>query len=108
MLVDFMPPREHNSHLIRIVIGERGSVPFRSELILRFGGAIVPWVTRVDDRTLRAIAGPDMAVLHSAATMRGENFKTIGDFTVAAGESWPFVLSFGLSHEPLPAPVEPF
>ena len=44
VLVDFMPPRERDSHLIRIVIGERGSVAFRSELILRFGyGAIIPW-----------------------------------------------------------------
>src|SRR5262245_2505963 len=109
VLVDFMPPREVNSHLIRIVIGERGSVAFHSELVLRFGyGAIVPWVTRAEDKSLRAIAGPDMAVLRSAATMRGENFKTVGDFTVAAGESRPFILSFGLSHEPPPAPVDPF
>jgi GH15 family glucan-1,4-alpha-glucosidase len=109
VLVDFMPPRERDSHLIRIVIGERGSVAFRSELILRFGyGAIIPWVTRADDHSLRAIAGPDMAVLRSSATMRGENFKTVGEFTVTAGESWPFVLSFGLSHRPPPAPVDPF
>ena len=60
----------------------------RSELILRFGyGAIIPWVTRADDHSLRAIAGPDMAVLRSSATMRGENFKTVGEFTVTAGES---------------------
>src|SRR5262249_20151511 len=78
VLIDFMPPREDDSHLVRIVTGEQGSVAFRSELILRFGyGAIVPWVTRVDDKSLRAIAGPDMAVLRSTVTMRGENFKTI-------------------------------
>ena len=47
-----------------------------------------------------------MAVLRSSATMRGENFKTVGEFTVTAGQSWPFVLSFGLSHAPPPAPVE--
>jgi len=109
VLVDFMPPRERDSHLIRIVIGERGSVAFRSELILRFGyGAIIPWVARAEDKSLRAIAGPDMAVLRSSAEMRGENFKTVGEFTVTAGESWPFVLSFGLSHRPPPAPVSPF
>jgi GH15 family glucan-1,4-alpha-glucosidase len=109
VLIDFMPPREDDSHLVRIVTGEQGSVAFRSELILRFGyGAIVPWVTRVDDKSLRAIAGPDMAVLRSTVTMRGENFKTIGEFTVAAGQSWSFVLSFGLSHRPPPTPVEPF
>ena len=38
----------------------------RTELVLRFGyGAIVPWVTRLDDGTLRAIAGPDMVVLRT-------------------------------------------
>jgi GH15 family glucan-1,4-alpha-glucosidase len=108
VLIDFMPPRESNSHLIRIVTGERGSVAFHCELVLRFGyGAIVPWVTRVDDRTLRGVAGPDMAVLRSPAMMRGENFKTVGNFEVAAGESLPMVLSFARSHEPLPALVDP-
>ncbi len=74
-LIDFMPPREGNSHLfrmvnshlLRLVVGERGRVAFHSELVLRFGyGAIVPWVTRMDEQTMRAIAGPDMAVLHSS------------------------------------------
>jgi GH15 family glucan-1,4-alpha-glucosidase len=86
ILIDFMPPREGNSHLIRIVTGERGSVAFHSELVLRFGyGAIVPWVTRVDDRTLRAVAGPDMAVLRSPAKMQGENFKTVANFRSGRG-----------------------
>ena len=108
VLTDFMPPRESNSHLIRIVTGERGAVAFHSEFVLRFGyGAIVPWVTRVDDRTLRGVAGPDMAVLRSPARMRGENFKTVGNFEVAAGESLPMVLSFARSHELPPAPVDP-
>jgi hypothetical protein len=34
------------------------------ELALRFDyGSAVPWVTRLDDGALRAIAGPDMTVL---------------------------------------------
>ena len=108
-LIDFMPPRRQHAHLIRIVKGERGKVAFRSELILRFAnGAIVPWVTRVDDTTIRGIAGPDMAVLRSLARMRGENFKTVGHFTVARGEELPFVLSFARSHENLPEPVDVF
>ena len=87
--------------------GERGRVAFHSELILRFGyGAIVPWMTRLDDVTLRGIAGPDMAVLRSTAKLRGENFKTVGDFKVAAGETVPFVLSFARSHQPLPEPID--
>ena len=108
-LIDFMPPRRQHAHLIRIVKGERGKVAFHSELILRFAnGAIVPWVTRVDDTTIRGIAGPDMAVLRSLARMRGENFKTVGHFTVARGEELPFVLSFTRSHENLPEPIDVF
>ena len=108
-LIDFMPPRRQHAHLIRIVKGERGKVAFHSELILRFAnGAIVPWVTRVDDTTILGIAGPDMAVLRSLARMRGENFKTVGHFTVARGEELPFVLSFTRSHENLPEPIDVF
>ncbi len=102
-LIDFMPPREGNSHLLRLVVGERGRVAFHSELVLRFGyGAVVPWVTRMDETTMRAIAGPDMAVLHSQIRMRGENLKTVGDFTVAAGEKVSFSLSYALSHLDVP------
>src|SRR6185312_6073771 len=107
-LIDFMPPRRGASHVIRILVGERGSMTFCNELIMRFGyGAIMPWVTRIDDETVRAVAGPDMLVLRSPVRMHGENFKTVGEVTVRAGESVPFVLSYGLSHEPLPEPCEP-
>ena len=73
-LIDFMPLRGAHSNLVRLVVGERGRVAMRTELVLRFGyGAIVPWVTRLDDGTLRAIAGPDMVVLRHAgrAARRG-------------------------------------
>jgi GH15 family glucan-1,4-alpha-glucosidase len=106
-VIDFMPPRGIASHLIRMVVGERGQVAFHSELILRFGyGATVPWVTRMDVMTLRAIAGPDMVVLRTPARMHGENFTTVGDFTVSAGETVPFVLSYAPSHEQVPEPVD--
>ena len=37
-LIDFMPPRSgDDSHVVRIVVGERGRVEFESELVLRFG-----------------------------------------------------------------------
>ena len=106
-LIDFMPPRDGNSHLLRLVVGERGRVDFHGELVLRFGyGATVPWVTRIDGNTLRAVAGPDMVVLRTPARVRGENLKTVGSFTVAAGERMPFVLSYALSHETLPQAVD--
>ncbi len=106
-LIDFMPPRSQHANVIRIVKGERGKMAFRSELVLRFAyGAIVPWVTRIDDVTLRGIAGPDMAILRTPARMRGENFKTVGEFTVAPGEEVPFILSFARSHQDVPEPVD--
>jgi GH15 family glucan-1,4-alpha-glucosidase len=107
-LVDFMPPREgNNSHLVRIVVGESGRVAFESELVLRFGyGANVPWVTRLDDGTRRAIAGPDMVILRTPVHLRGKDFTTVSEFTVQAGERIPFVLSYGPSHEPPSAAID--
>ncbi|HEV2132165.1 MAG TPA: glycoside hydrolase family 15 protein, partial [Longimicrobiaceae bacterium] len=68
-------------------------------------GAIVPWVTRLDDGALRAIAGPDMVVLRTDAALRGEGLTTIGEFTISAGETASFVLAYGPSHQPVPAPI---
>ncbi|HTT49121.1 MAG TPA: glycoside hydrolase family 15 protein [Pseudolabrys sp.] len=107
-LIDFMPPRETHSRLVRMVVGERGRVSFRAELILRFGyGATVPWVTRIDDNSLRAIAGPDMVVMHSSVPSHGEDLKTVADFTIGAGETASFMLSYELSHRPVPVQVDP-
>jgi GH15 family glucan-1,4-alpha-glucosidase len=107
-LIDFMPPRGRNSDLVRLVVGERGRVAMRMSLTLRFGyGRVVPWVTRMEDGTLRAVAGPDMVVLRTPARLRGEDLATVSDLTVEAGEVVPFVLTYGPSHEPLPNPIDP-
>ena len=106
-LVDFMPMRGKHSSIMRLVIGERGSVPMTTELVLRFGyGAIVPWVTRLDDGTLQAVAGPDMVLLRSPLRFVGKDFKSLAEFTVTAGETVPFVLTNAPSHLPPPAPVD--
>jgi GH15 family glucan-1,4-alpha-glucosidase len=107
-LIDFMPPRESGSHVVRIVVGERGSVVCHTELIIRFGyGATVPWMTRLDDETLSGVAGPDMVLLRTAARLRGENLKTVGKFRVKAGDTTPFVLTYAPSHEDVPKPIDP-
>ena len=78
LLVDFMPMHGKHSSIVRLVIGERGSVAMTSELVLRFGyGAIVPWVTRLDDGTLRAIAGPDMVLLRTPVASRRPELQDI-------------------------------
>lgn len=80
----------------------------RMELVLRFDyGRSVPWVTHLQDGALRAIAGPDMAVLHTGAPLRGENLKTVSEFTVHEGETVRFVLTYGPSYEKVPPPVNP-
>jgi GH15 family glucan-1,4-alpha-glucosidase len=106
-LVDFMPHRCDQSTIVRYVIGTRGHVAMHTELILRFGyGAIVPWVTRVETGALRAIAGPDMVVLHTPVHVRGKDMTTVGEFTISRGETIPFVLTYSPSHLPLPNPVD--
>ena len=53
-LIDFMPPRETNPDLVRIVEGVRGRVEMQMELVIRFDyGSIVPWVRRLDGTLAR-------------------------------------------------------
>jgi GH15 family glucan-1,4-alpha-glucosidase len=107
-VIDFMLPRGASSDLIRIVRGDEGEIAMCTELALRFGyGATTPWVTRLADGTIRAVAGPDMAVLRSPADVRGESFKTVAQFTLTKGDTMPFVLSYGASHLDLPVPIDP-
>lgn len=107
-LIDFMPLRGVASDIVRMAVGRRGQVPMRMELIIRFDyGALVPWVTRLEDGTLRAVAGPDMVILRTPAPLRGEGLRTISEFVLSAGETVPFVLTYGTSHLAPPAPVDP-
>jgi GH15 family glucan-1,4-alpha-glucosidase len=107
-LIDFMPLRNGTSDIVRLVVGETGRVTMCMELILRFGyGCIVPWVSRLPGGTLRAIAGPDMVLLTTPIETHGENFKTVGEFTVSAGETVPFTLIYAPSHLPPPPPSDP-
>src|SRR5215470_10116265 len=47
-VIDFMPLSDDRCEVIRLVVGERGTLAMRVELVIRFGyGAIVPWVTRL-------------------------------------------------------------
>ncbi|HEY6994500.1 MAG TPA: glycoside hydrolase family 15 protein [Xanthobacteraceae bacterium] len=107
-LIDFMPPRGQASDVVRIVLGRRGQLAMHCELVLRFDyGGVVPWVTRLTDGTLRAIAGPDMTVLRTPVELVGEDLKTVGRFVVSEGETVPFVLTYGPSHRGPPKPIDP-
>ena len=55
------------------------------ELIFRFDyGSVVPWVRRTS-RGIRAVAGPDTVHCRTDVPLRGEDFRTIADFSVTAG-----------------------
>jgi GH15 family glucan-1,4-alpha-glucosidase len=99
MIIDFMPP-ENGGHLVRIVLGKSGRMEFQTELVVRFNyGATVPWVNRLEDGGLNAIAGPDRLVLRTPVALRGEDLRTLGEFTVEVGQSVAFVLSYGPSFQ---------
>ncbi|MGD0098562.1 MAG: glycoside hydrolase family 15 protein [Terracidiphilus sp.] len=105
-LIDFMPPRGRHSDVARIVECIRGSISIRMELALRFDyGRTVPWVTGTKDG-LRAVAGPNLAILHASIPVYGENLKTVADFTLRRGERAWFTLTYGASYEPDPAPID--
>lgn len=105
-ITDFMPFECGEATVVRIVSGLEGRVALKMQLIVRFDyGRLIPWVTRAGHE-LRAIAGPDLLVLRTPASHRGEGLTTAADVTVAAGESVPFVLSHGPSHLEPPAPID--
>jgi GH15 family glucan-1,4-alpha-glucosidase len=107
-LIDFMPTGLRRSSIVRLVVGTRGTVAMSTELILRFGyGAVVPWVTRLEDGVMRAIAGPDMAILRTPVHLSGKGMTTVGEFSINKGDTIPFVLSYLPSHRPLNAPFDP-
>ena len=106
-VVDCMPPRQSDPDLARVVEGVRGRVPMRMELTIRFDyGSIVPWVRQVDG-ALHAVAGPDSVWLRTPVPVRGENWTTLADFTVAEGERAPFMLTWHASHRPAPRRIDP-
>ena len=105
-LIDFMPVRQRNSHIVRIVQGIRGKVAVRMELALRFDyGRTVPWVTQVKDG-VRAIAGPNLVVLRASVPLHGENLKTVADFTVSRGDRIHFSLAYGTSYKASPRKID--
>jgi GH15 family glucan-1,4-alpha-glucosidase len=106
-VIDFMPPGD-GAHVIRIAKGLRGRVVFRTELVIRFNyGATVPWVSRLEDGSLDAIAGPERLVLRTPVALYGEDLKTVGEFAVEAGQSVGFVLSYGASFQEIPKAIDP-
>jgi GH15 family glucan-1,4-alpha-glucosidase len=104
-VTDFMPPRGQAPDIVRIVEGLRGEVEMSSELVIRFDyGNTIPWVRRIEDGRI-AVAGPDGLCFRTPVEHRGENMRTIGEFTVQEGERIPFVLTWYPSNQQPPPAV---
>src|SRR5256885_5705456 len=102
VVVDCMTPRSETLDIVRCVIGTRGRVAMRMDLVIRFDyGERVPWVRRVDGGIV-AIAGPDAMRLTTPVALRGQELHTVSDFTVAEGERIPFELAWLPSNLPCP------
>ena len=101
-IVDFMALSEEGEDqvdLIRLVSGEKGRVRMRTEIVLRFDYAqSTPWVRGHLGGPL-AVAGPNAVQFVSPVVLRGTpDLTTIGEFTVEAGETVPFTMSWYPSH----------
>ncbi|MFN2445869.1 MAG: glycoside hydrolase family 15 protein [Vicinamibacterales bacterium] len=98
-VLDFMPVRSGLPDVVRIVVGRRGRVSMRMDLVVRFDyGSVVPWVRRVPGGIL-AVGGPDSLLLRTPVTLRGEEFHTVSEFVVTEGERVPFDLTWFPSHQ---------
>ncbi len=107
-IIDFMARPDGVTHIARIVRGLDGSVPMRMDLIARFDyGSVVPWVSRQPDGRLQMTAGPDRLLLDTAADLRGEDMRTVSEFTVAAGQDVAFTLTWNPSFHACPPRISP-
>ena len=105
-LIDCMPPRSREPDVARLVVGRKGEVRMRMELIMRMDyGHITPWVRRIDGG-IKAVAGPDTLILRTLVKLNNKNLKTEAEFTVKGGERVSFVLMWHPSHEPTPPMID--
>ncbi len=97
-VIDFMPPRSVGIDVMRLVVGEQGTVRMHTEIVLRFDyGRVVPWVRQRGTAGLEAVAGPDAVWVQTPVPLRGHGQTTIGEFDVKAGERIPFTLTWAPS-----------
>ena len=90
---------EDQVDLIRLVRGDSGRVRMRTEIVLRFDyGRGIPWV-RQQFGGPSAVAGPNAIQFVTPVALRGTpELTTVGEFTVSAGETVPFTMSWYPSH----------
>ncbi len=107
VVIDFLPILRPQLALVRIVRGLRGSMRFRTELVLRPNyGVAIPWIERDRDGSLRAFVGPDAFVMRTGVKLQPEGRRHCAEFTVAAGETQDFAFAYHLPFQPVPEPMK--
>ncbi|MEU9415990.1 glycoside hydrolase family 15 protein [Streptomyces sp. NPDC048272] len=98
-VIDFMPPRGgHAPHLIRIVVGVRGTVEMASDLCPRLGyGRRRPWFYEAGQRRF-AVSGPDALWLDTTVPVLEKDGVLQSRFTIQAGQRLAFALGWQSSH----------
>ncbi|MFG3076333.1 glycoside hydrolase family 15 protein [Streptomyces sp. NPDC048225] len=106
-VLDFMPPRDGAPQVIRIVEGLTGEVSMVSAMRPRPGyGGVSPWIHEVGERMV-AEAGADALWLDTCVQQVEKDGVVVSAFSVAAGQSVAFVLSWCPSHATAPDIPDP-
>ncbi|HJD51235.1 MAG TPA: glycoside hydrolase family 15 protein [Candidatus Rothia avistercoris] len=116
-VTEFMP-LSGGTTIVRNVEGLTGEVTMYHELALRFDyGKTIPWVTRYEGvdaagapdpsaDMLVGMAGPHALVFRGDSLPEGDPESKAETFTVSAGQSYTFTLSYFASNHNPPAPVD--
>jgi GH15 family glucan-1,4-alpha-glucosidase len=106
-VLDFMPPRDEAPRVIRIVEGLAGEVEMVSAMRPRPGyGSVSPWIHEVGGRMV-AEAGADALWLDTCLRQVEKDGVVVSAFTVTAGQSVAFSLSWCPSHAAAPEVPDP-
>ncbi len=111
-VIDFMPIRGRHSDLVRIVRCDRGKVKMTMKLSPRFDyGSSIPWLESEESPkegfVWIAKAGPNLAILRCSAPVTESSPATLAaTFSLKAGESQTFVLTYGCSYEEIPPAID--
>ncbi|WP_237200685.1 glycoside hydrolase family 15 protein [Rothia nasimurium] len=116
-VTEFMP-LSGGTTIVRNVEGLTGDITMYHELALRFDyGKTIPWVTRYESTDpagapdpaasmLVGMAGPHALVFRGDSLPDGDPESKAETFTVSAGQSYTFTLSYFASNHNPPAPVD--
>ena len=98
-----MPVGTDHSCIVRLVIGSQGRRSILRPISPSASITALPsWVTRIDETTLTAVAGPDRLTLRTPAPLYGEDMRHQGAIHRARGRNRFVRADHSPSHEPVP------